>query len=185
MKMNFFVDFSKEPFLCLIPLLKQTLNTWMSDVAIFNDMGVEKIPVTYGNGCSRACKIGQEESWMCDTESRRVDWAKMIDWSSQKDDFLKRYRWLPQRRQEGRRSIKGEVCGRERLMGQRKGLGARGKCNAAKTTHLGGNRLECWGFLCCCLNQHQNSLGIQEPFSLNLMTGEDEQHMLHCATHSL
>lgn len=65
-----------------------------------------------------------------ESELLRADQAKMINRSSQKGCFLKCYLWLAQRRQEGRRSIKGEVCGRERFMGQRKGVCVRGKCNA-------------------------------------------------------
>lgn len=67
-------------------------------------------------------------------------------------------------------------------MGQRKGGCARGKCKAGTTTRRGGNVLDCCGFLCCFFNQHQYGVGIQKPFSLNLITGEDEQHMLRCAT---
>lgn len=52
----------------------------------------------------------------------------------------------------------------------------------SKTRHLGGNILECCGFLCCLLNQQQYEVRIQKAFSLNLINGEDEHHVLHCVT---
>jgi len=54
------------------------------------------------------------------SRSPRADRAELIDRRSPKGHFRKCYLWLAQRRQAGRRAIKGEVCDRERLMGQSK-----------------------------------------------------------------